>query len=137
MKILFSACHLALEVSDEGDEDNIDYLIQLRFCLVETFTSIAFAMKDCNKHKEFATYVPSIFEFIKTIMTDKYQPSNELVKSSIGFIADMCTCYGKEIKVLVHQNYVFENLNKLKNLKSKKLADFVNWVEEVFKIVIS
>ena len=88
-------------------------------------------MKDCKKHKEFASYVPSIFEFLKTIMIEKYQPSNDLVKLSIGFIADMCTCYGKEIKVFVHQSYVFENLNKLKNLKSKKLADFVIWVEEV------
>lgn len=82
-------------------------------------------------HKEFATYVPTIFEFLKTIMTDKYQPSSELIKNSIGFIADMCTCYGKEIKVLVQQSYIFDNINKLKSQKSKKLTEFVNWVEEV------
>lgn len=137
MKILFSACHLGLEIADEGDEDNQEYLVNLRLNLVESFTSIAFAMKDCNRHKEFATYVPTIFEFLKTIMTEKYQPSNDLIKNAIGFIADMCTCYGKEIKVLVQQSYIFDNITKLKSQNTKKMNEFVNWVEEVFKIVIS
>jgi len=119
------------------DEDNVEYLENLRACLVEAFTSIAFAMKDCNKHNEFAPYVSHVFEFLKTIMMEKYNPSSELIKSCIGFIADMCTTYGKEIKILVHQNFVFDNLNKLKTIKNKKLMEFVNWVEEVFKIVIS
>jgi hypothetical protein len=93
-------------------------------------------MRECNKHKEFASYVPSVFEFLKTIMTEKYQPSIDLIKTSIGFIADMCTCYGKEIKVLVQQNYIFENLNKLKSQKTKKTIEFVNWVEEVIVFMI-
>ena len=138
MKILFSACHLGLEIADEvisyfiqGDEDNQEYLVNLRLNLVESFTSIAFAMKDCNRHKEFATYVPTIFEFFKTIMTEKYQPSNDLIKNAIGFIADMCTCYGKEIKVLVQQSYIFDNITKLKSQNTKKMNEFVNWVEEV------
>ena len=92
---------------------------------------MAFSMRECGKTKEFATYVPSIFEFLKTIMLEKYQPSSELIKNCIGFIADMCTCYGKEIKVLVQQGYIFDNLNKLKSQKNRKISDFVNWVEEV------
>lgn len=92
-------------------------------------------MKDCQKEKEFAQYVPSIFEFLNNISMNKYNPPNNLLKSIIGFIADMCTTYGKQIKVLIQgNNFIFDSLSKLKSSKSKKNAEFYSWAEEVFNI---
>ena len=89
-------------------------------------------MKDFNKLKEFAIYVPSIFEFLQNISKNEYDPPNHLLKTIIGFIADMCTTYGREIKVLIQGNsFIFDVLNKLKSWKSKKNAEFYSWAEEV------
>lgn len=89
-------------------------------------------MKDLKKEKEFAEYVPLIFEFLGTISKDEYDAPNKLLKSIIGFVADMCSTYGKDIKVLIQANpFIHYAINKLKSSKSKKNLEFLIWAEEV------
>ena len=89
-------------------------------------------MKDCNKPAEFAKFVEIIFNFLQNISMEKYNPSKKLLKTIIGFVADMCTLYGREIKTLIQGNsFIFDNLAKIKNFQSKKYIEFFNWAEEV------
>jgi hypothetical protein len=90
-------------------------------------------MKDIQKEKEFAEYVPSIFEYIGKLSNEEYDAPNNLLKYIIGFVDDLCITFGKEIRVQIQGNpFIYEAMKKLKSSKSKKNIEFLNWAEEVY-----
>lgn len=133
MNILLQAKNIAItHPSDDMsfDEDS-EYLKNLRLALLETFTSIGFGIQDVNKPLLFANYVPHIFEFMKTISANEYEPNQDILKNILTFAADMINLYGPDIKGLIQQEFLEINLNKLKQTRSKKLEGTIKWVEEV------
>jgi hypothetical protein len=91
-------------------------------------------MRDIKKEKEFAQHVPKIFQYLQSIPN----PDISLSKSIIGFVADMGTCYGKDIKVLLtSSNFVADNLSKLKMSKIRKIQEFVDWAEDILKVIMA
>jgi len=102
--------------------------------LMETFTSIGFSIQEISQPFRFAKYVPPIFDFMKLLSLNEYQPTTELLKAILTFSADMINLYGLEIKSLVQQQFLINNLNKLKIIKGKKMESTVKWIEEVNSI---
>jgi hypothetical protein len=72
MEVFFSAATLATSQADSDDEETADYLEDLRYNLIETFTCIEFGLDECGKKELFARYVIHIFNFFKTIVGDNY-----------------------------------------------------------------
>ncbi len=99
---------------------------------METFTAVGFGIQDVNEPFKFAKHVPLIFDFMKSISSNEYHPTNEIIKTILNFSADMINLYGHEIKALVQQEFLMNNLKKLKEVRSKKLESTIKWVEEVF-----
>lgn len=132
MEILLSAKDLALSVPEEDDlDDEQEYLEKLRLALLETFTSIGFGVQDIQDPMKLAKYVTQIFEFMKILSSNQYNPSIELIKVMLNLSADMINLYGHEMKNLIKQEFLSINLDKLKKVKSKKLESTIKWVEEV------
>jgi len=72
MGVLFSAAQLATTMSQSDDEDTEEFLKDLRFELIESFTCISFGLDDCGKKDLFVPFVPHIFNFFKTIVGDNF-----------------------------------------------------------------
>jgi hypothetical protein len=83
MELLLSACELAMENAEYDDEDTEEYLKELRFDLVETFTFLSFMLDDCREKTKFVPYVQRIFNFFRTIIGDNYQ-QKPVYKFNIG-----------------------------------------------------
>lgn len=98
---------------------------------METFTSIGFGIQEINQPLKFAKYVPAIFDFMKQLSCNEFHPTNDILKCILNFSADMINLYGHEIKGLVQQEFIINNLKKLKLVKSKKLEGQLKWIEEV------
>jgi len=98
---------------------------------METFTSIGFGIQDLNQPLRFAKYVPTIFDFMKQLSVNEFNPNLDIIKSILSFSADMINLYGLEIKLLVQQEFLLNNLKKLKANKTKKLESTIKWIEEV------
>jgi hypothetical protein len=98
---------------------------------METFTSIGFGIQEINQPLKLAKSVPVIFDFMKELSTNELNPSTELIKSMLNFAADMINLYGHEIKGLVKQDFLFNNISKLKQIKGKKTESNIKWIEEV------
>lgn len=127
MEILFGACGLALTSSND-DAETEEYLQNLRFTLVETFTLIFFGLDDCNEISKFSNYVQHIFVFFKSLIVDsKYTLRMDNYHSILGFIMDMFHAYGKSIKDFIDNQVI---LNLLAILKESKNMKYIKFAEE-------
>ena len=66
LNILQSAAKMSEDVmSYQNDPDTLDFLKELRYNLLEAYTTLVCGVKDSNMQEQFAGYVPAIFNFMK------------------------------------------------------------------------
>lgn len=135
MQILFGACGLALTTSND-DSDLEEYLQNLRYSLVETFTLIFMGLDDCGEFNQFKTYVANIFVFFKTLVSSQYVLQLDNYYGILGFIMDMFHAFGKEMKDLIDNQVILNLLNILKESKNLKYMKYAEESEAVSIFII-
>ena len=136
MEILFGACGLALTPCEE-DAELEEYLQNLRYSLIQTFTLIFFGLDDCGQSKLFSIYVPHIFDFIKSLVIGN---NNLVLKLEnyyqiMGFIMDMFNVYGNEIQKIIDYNILAKLLSLLKASNMIRYTKYAEECENSLKLI--
>lgn len=132
MELLFSACQMGININTD-DEDTIDFVKELRYELIQTFTCIEFALEENNKL--LVPFVPKIFIFFKQIVNDKMCQRAEILKSMLSFVCDMIKTYGNDMKVICEQQFASDLLNNLKSYQINQYKAEINEQEEILKML--
>lgn len=135
MNVFLAACELALSFSDD-DFDFEDYLQNLRHTLSSTFTLIFYGLEECEQTSRYEPYVSKILEFYSTLISnDLYELKPETLKSMLGFIMDMISTIGRNIKQIISPVVLEKLLTKLKNTKVDKIISYANECEADIKLI--
>ena len=132
MELLFSACQMGININTD-DEDTIDFVKDLRYELIQTFTCIEFALDENNKL--LVPFVPKIFIFFKEIVNDKVCQRAEILKCMLSFVCDMIKTYGNDMKVICDQQFASDLLNNLKAYQINQYKAEINEQEEILKLL--
>ena len=135
----FEACQM--DYTNEKDNlDLINYIVNLKENVLETMACIFSAVQDMEKTQDFIPYAKSTVEFINIILRDDANLSNEIIKSSIGIIADFCKVYGKNIRPILNASLlkdIIERFNSNKeNLEDEQIRDFILWAQNCITTVV-
>lgn len=112
MEILMNACELAL-MDSENDEENEEYLQDLRFSIIECFTLIFFGLEEGKQADSFSQYVPPIFGFFTTLLRDRVCKP-KVLNVMLGFVLDMIHAIGKNITNIMNSDLLVVIVAKLK-----------------------
>ena len=114
MKLLFSAAQMGINISPDFDEDIIEFVKNLRYELIQTFTCIELTFND--NEKILAPYMRDIVSFLKFCVNDVNIQRSDILKSTLGLLIDFFDLYGQNFKELCDQNFA----GKLIELLQKK-----------------
>lgn len=135
MSLLFSACEMGTNIGDDADEDTIEFVKDLRFEIIQTFTCIQFAMEE--KKNLLVPFIPTIFTFFKNIVNDDKCQRHDVLKSMLSFIIDSITFFGKEIKAVCDEQFAATIITKLKAYNIPQYQTEIEAQEQVLKILFS
>ena len=135
MNILLLACDIGVLFS-EGDFDFEDYLQNLRYTLVSTFTLFFYGLDECGQAAEIEPYISQILTFFSTLIkNDAYDLKAELLKGMLGFIMDMIATIGRNIKKVIDPIVLQKLLFKIKETKQEKLLLYAKDCEEDMRLI--
>lgn len=135
MSLLFSACEMGTNIGADADEDTIEFVKDLRFEIIQTFTCIQFAMEE--KKNLFGPFIPPIFTFFKNIVNDDKCQRYDVLKSMLSFIIDTISFFGKEIKAICEEQFAATLITKLKAYNIPQYQMEIESQEQVLKILFS
>ena len=135
MSLLFSACEMGTNIGEDADEDTIEFVKDLRFEIIQTFTCIQFAMEE--KKNLLVPFIPTIFTFFKNIVNDDKCQRHDVLKSMLSFIIDTITFFGKEIKAVCDEQFASTIITKLKAYNIPQYQTEIEAQEQVLKILFS
>ncbi len=131
INMLLSACELALSVS-EDDNDFEEYLQNLRFTLVSSFTLFFYGLEDCGQTSKIEPYIEKIFLFYSALITnDAYDIRADTLKGMLGFVMDMISTIGRNIKQVISPEVLEKLLIRIKESKVEKLIAYAKECEGV------
>jgi hypothetical protein len=131
MQLLFSACEMGVNVSEIDDEDTIEFIKNLRYELIMTFTCIEFSVED--KTELLNPFIPNIFTFFKSIVNDKVCMNDKILKSMLSLVVDIVNIYGDDIKQICDEVFVSNLISNIKNYKMNDYDAELSQHEQVFK----
>ena len=119
MSLLFSACQMGVTVSEETDEDTVEYIKDLHFELVQTFTALQFAM---DTQKEILVpYIPHIYSFYSSIVSDGKRRRNNALEAMLSFMIDSITIYGREFVSMCDKSFADALIGQLRSVSVNQL----------------
>ncbi len=131
MQLLFSACEMGINISENDDEETIEFIKNLRYEIIMTFTCIEFSVEDITELLN--PFIPNIFTFFKTIVNDKVCMNDKILISMLSFVVDIVNIYGDDIKQVCDEIFIS---NLITNIKSYKRSDYdceLSQHEQLFK----
>ena len=115
MQLLFSACEMGVNINENEEEDTIEFIKNLRYELIMTFTCIEFSVED--KTELLNPYIQNIFIFFKSIVNDKICMNEKILKCMLNFVVDIINIYGEEIKQVCDEVFASNLINNIRNYK--------------------
>ena len=133
---------MALNPGVVYNSDLINYIVELKEIVLETMSCIFTSVEDMHKTDEFVPYAKYTIEFINRTLRDEANLSNEIVRSSLGLIADFCKIYGKNVYPILDVSLLKDKIERFKrnkeNMENEQLRQFILWVQsEISRVVIS
>ena len=133
MDLLFSACQLGVEIKEDEDEDTIEFVKDLNYELIQTFTCIEFSLE--TNTELLVPYVPNIFTYFKAILQNKICQRADILKTMLSFLIDMVNIYKKEIKSLIDQQFASTLITSLKQYNIPAYENEIAEQEEILNIL--
>ncbi|MCQ2819762.1 MAG: hypothetical protein MJ252_21060 [archaeon] len=135
MILLFSACEIAMGVGMEMEEENMSFLKNIRYELIQTFTCISFALED--QVTLLVPHVPNIFKFFKAIVNDKILMEERTLLSMMNFIIDMISAFGMEMKPLCEREFLIAVITNLQSYGDEKIKEDISKAQNIFNELYS
>jgi len=122
MKLLFSAAQMGVNIKPDADEDIIEFVKNLRYELIQTFTCIELTFNDNENTKFLTPFIQDMFAFLKSCVDDTIIQTIDILKSILNLIIDLFGIYGEQFKELCNENFVagFIKLIQDYNKKNQK-----------------
>ena len=123
MKLLFSAAQMGVNIPPDADEDIVEFVKELRYELIQTFTCFELAFGEKESNKPYLTpFIQDMVNFIKSCVNDTNIQTLEILKSISNLLIDLFGMYGEQFKSLCDQNFMsaFINLVQVYNKKNDK-----------------
>ena len=142
MKMIGGAIQVCqMDFRNEMDStDFINYIIELKDAVLETLGCIFNAVVDEGKTNEFIPYAKGVVEFINKLLREDGQLNIDIIKNSIGIIADYCKVYGKDIKPILDAQLLKDNIEKFKKseevMENEQMFQFISWAQNVISNVL-
>ena len=119
MNLLFSACQMGVAVSEETDEDTVEFIKDLHYELVQTFTALQFAME--SQKEIFIPYIPHIYSFYSSIVSDETRRKTNALEAMLSFLIDSISIYGKEFVSLCDKSFADALITQLRRVSRNQL----------------
>ena len=125
MELLFSAAKLGFNLGNNIDEDLVEFVKNLRYQLIETFTcfELAFNPNEKNEINILTPFIKDIFEFLKFCINDTKIQSIEILKSILSLINDLFGIYGMQFKELCNEVFVSDFIKLIQGYFINKKID--------------
>ena len=131
MKLLFSAAQMGVNIPNDSDEDIIEFVKNLRYELIRTFTCIELTVNE----KLLLKYVRDIVEFLKSCVNDNIQRL-DILKSTLELIIDFFNLYGQNFKELCDKNFAEKLVSLIQSFNIKKDTDIEQNIDLLKKYFI-
>ena len=122
MKLLFSAAQMGLNISPDADEDIVEFVKNLRYELIQTFTCIVLTFNEGN-YQFLTPFIQNMFAFLKSCAEDKNNQTIEILKSILNIILDLFGIYGDEFKQLCDENFIGNFITIIQEYNKNKKSD--------------
>ena len=120
--------------------DFINYMVELKENVLETLGCIFNAVVEEQKSEEFIPYAKGVVDFINLILREENQLNFDIIKNSIGIIADYCRVYGKNIKPILNAELLKDCIEKFKKseecLENEQMKAFIAWAQNCITDVL-
>ena len=131
MQLLFSACEMGANINENEDEDTIEFICNLRYELIMTFTCIEFSVED--KTELLNPYIQNIFIFFKSIVNDKVCTNEKILKCMLNFVIDIINIYGEDIKQICDEVFASNLINNIRSYGNKDNDSELSQHEQLLK----
>ena len=106
MQLLFSAAKMGVNIPPDADEDIVDFVKNLRYELIQTFTCIELSFNEKPNQKYLTPFIQDMVAFIKSCVEDTNIQTIDILKSILGLIIDLFGIYGQQFKQICDENFV-------------------------------
>ena len=106
MNLLFSAAQMGVNIPADADEDIIEFVKNLRFELIQTFTCIELTFNEKETSQLLTPFIPNMFGFLKAFAEDTNVQTIEILKSISNLIIDLFKLYGEQFINLCDENFM-------------------------------
>jgi len=120
---------MALYKFEDPDEDDIEFMNQLRESLLETYTSIFAGLSDENAQNLFRPYVDSVWQLICVVGKDEDTEDSVLI-SAVSLVGDIAKGFGSQATGLVSQTAIQELLHKSRRHSNSKVQERAQWAQD-------
>ena len=123
MKLLFSAAQMGINIPADADEDIIEFVKNLRYELIQTFTCFELTFNEPTNKKFLTPFIQDMFAFIKSCVDDTIIQTIEILKSILNLIIDLFGTYGADFKQLCNENFVDNFIKLIQEYNKKNKSD--------------
>jgi importin subunit beta-1 len=120
--------------------DFINYMVELKEAVLETLGCIFNAVIEEEKTNDFIPYAKGVVEFINLILREEGQLNFDIIRNSIGIIADYCRVYGKNIKPILNSGLLKDCIEKFKKSEecnsNEQMKAFIIWAQNCITEVL-
>lgn len=120
--------------------DFINYMVELKEAVLETLGCIFNAVIEEGKTNDFIPYAKGVVEFINLILREEGQLNFDIIRNSIGIIADYCRVYGKNIKPILNSGLLKDCIEKFKKSEeynsNEQMKAFISWAQKCITEVL-
>ena len=106
MQLLFSAAKMGLNIQPDADEDIIEFVKNLRYELIQTFTCIELSFNEKPNQQYLTPYIQDMVSFIKSCVEDTIIQTIDILKSILNLILDLFGIYGQQFKQICDEHFV-------------------------------
>ena len=121
MKLLFSAAQMGLNIGVDADEDIVEFVRNLRYELIQTFTCIELTFNDNENSKYLTPFIQDMFGFLKSCVDDTNIQNIDILKSILNIIIDLFGVYGEQFKQLCNKEFVVDFIKKIQEYYKNRM----------------
>ena len=135
MGILGKAVDSAKLSKDRCDEDHDEFVYTIRESIMEAYTGIIIGLADANKQDMISAHVEKIMTFVIECCTpedDLNRPDN-LHKTAIGVLGDLCKAYGAKIAQPMSHQAIQAVVQKALISENTEVSSTARWVHQIFQ----
>lgn len=110
----------------DDDDELVEFVNQLRECVLEAYTGIIQGLKDANRIDLMAVYIEPMMQFLQSLSNDENKDLEVLGKAA-GLLGDIASAMGSTVKIQLSQPYVQALLSEAFMNGDSNTKETCNW----------